>query len=179
MKKITYSLILVFCCSVTLAQAGGDPVKKFYRKYKKKDQVRNIYLPGILTRTGVGIARAFVKNNEAKAGLKLAKKMKGLRVLVDNGHQISKAERKSLIRDLMRQGKMETIVRVRDGDSYTVIMGQIKNKKIKEIVIINIGEDEFTMVAAKSRLKVKHINRLLRSLQKKKRKERKRKEPIA
>jgi len=187
MKKLIYSLLFVFC-SITLAQAGGDPIKKFYRKHKKKDQVFNIALPGILTRTCVGLARIFVHDEEAKAGLKLAKKVKGIRVLVDKGQQVSKAAGKMLIRDLREQGSMETLVSVRENGNHTYVMGKVKGNKIKKIVVINFSEDQFTMVAVKSRLKMKHVNQLLNVLQKKKKKEKakkkkkaeeKKKEPIA
>ncbi len=187
MKKLLYSFILIFC-SITIAQAGGDPIKKFYRKYKKKDQVFNITLPGVLTRTCVGIASLFVHDKEARAGLKLARKAKGIRVLVDEGQQVSKAAGKALIRDLRQKGNMEQLVAIKDDGNYTVIMGKINGKKIKKIVVINFSEDQFTMVAIKSRLKMKHINKMLKALQRKSRKEKakhkkktveKKKEPMA
>lgn len=166
MKKLIYTLVLIFC-SVTLLQAGGDPIRKFYRKYKKREQVFNIAIPGLLTRTCVGVARIFVHDEEAKEGLKLARKMKGFRVLVDNGHQVPRAAGKGLIRELRTQKNMETLISVREKGSQTVIMGQIKGKKIKKIVVVTFSEDSFTMVAVKSRLKVKHVNRLINVLQKK------------
>lgn len=169
MKKLTYSLFLIFC-SITIAQAGGDPIKKFYRKYKKGDQVFNIALPGVLTRTCIGVARIFVHDEEAKAGLKLAKKAKGIRVLVDNGHQVPKAAGKSLIRELREKSSMETLVSVRENGNHTVIMGKVKGKKIKKIVVITFSEDQFTMVAVKSRLKIKHVNELIKVLQSKQKK---------
>ncbi len=168
MKKIIYPLILVFIfCSISIAQAGGDPVKKFYRKHKHKDHVFNITLPEVLTRTCVGIARIFTKDEEAKEGLKLAKKMKGIRVLVDNGNQVAKAAGKELIRDLESKGHMERLISVRENGSHIVIMGQIKGEKIKKIVVVTFAEGQFTMVAAKSRLKIKHVNQLIKVLQKK------------
>jgi len=169
MKKLIHTLVFIFCF-ITIAQAGGDPIKKFYKKYKKRDQVFNIAIPGVLTRTCVGIARIFVHDDEAKEGLKLARKMKGVRVLVDNGHQVPKAAGKELIRNLRAQSHMEPLVSVREKGKHTVIMGQIKGKKIKKIVVVTFSEDQFTMVAAKSRLKIKHINRLIKVLQKKQRK---------
>jgi len=175
MKKLIYSLLFLFC-SITIAQAGGDPIKKFYRKYKKKDQVFNIALPGILTQTCVGLARIFVHDEEAKAGLKLAKKVKGIRVLVDNGHHVSKAAGKTLIRDLRTQGDMETLVSVRENGNHTYVMGKVKGNKIKKIVVITFADDQFTMVAVKSRLKMKHVNRLINVLQKKKKKAKAKKE---
>lgn len=177
MKKLMYPLLFLFIfCSVTAAQAGGDPIKKFYRKYKKRDQVFNIAIPGVLTRTCVGLARIFVHDEEAKEGLKLARKMKEVRVLVDNENQVPKAARKKLIRNLRSQGSMETLVSVRENGNYTVIMGQIKGKKIKKIVVITFSDDKFTMVAVKSRLKVKHINRLVKVLQRKQKKDKIKKE---
>ena len=150
MKKIIYAFLLIFC-SITIAEAGGDPIKKFYRKYKKKDEVFNIALPGVLTRTGVGIARMFTKDEDAKAGLKLAKKMKGIRVLVDNGQQVSMDEGKLLIKELRQQGNLETLIASRENGNHTVIMGELKEDKVKKIVVVTFAEDHFTMVAAKSR----------------------------
>ena len=168
MKKLIYSLVLVFIfCSISEAQAGGDPVKQFYRKYKKEDQVFNIVLPGVLTRTCVGIARLYVNDEDAKEGLKLARKMKGIRVLVDNGNQVSKTDRKKLIQDLTLQRNLERLISVRENGNDIVIMGQIKGEKIKKIVVVTFSEGQFTMVAAKSRLKIKHVNQLIKTLQKK------------
>lgn len=186
MKKLIYSLILIFC-SITIAQAGGDPIKKFYRKYKKGKDVHNIALPGVLTRTCVGIASVFVQDKEIKAALKVARKVKGVRVLVDEGHQVPKAAGKGLIRELQQKNNMESLLTVRENGNYTVIMGQIKGEKIKKIVVINFSEDQFAMVAVKSRIKVKDINKMLKVFQRKKRKEKKKekkkmekkKEPIA
>ena len=181
MKKLTYSLILIFC-SITIAQAGGDPIKKFYRKYKKRDQVRNIALPGFLTQTGVAIANIFVRDKETKAVLKLARKAKGIRVLVDEGHQVPKSAGKALIRELRQKNNMEQLVTVREDGNYTVIMGQIKGKKIKKVVVINFSEDEFTMVAVKSRIKVKDINKMIKvfkRMERKEEKKEKKKGPLA
>lgn len=175
MKKLIYSLILIFC-SITIAQAGGDPIKKFYRKYKKKDQVRNIALPGVLTRTCVGIASIFVHDKESRAALKLARKAKGIRVLVDEGHQIPKSAGKALLRELRKKNNMEPLITIRDNGNHTVIMGKIKGDKIKKIVVVNFSDDEFTMVAVKSRIKVKDINKMLRVYQRKNRKENKKEE---
>jgi len=164
MKNIIYTFLLIFC-SITVAQAGGDPIKKFYRKYKKKDEVFNIALPGILTRTGVGIARMFTKDEEAKAGLKLAKKMKGIRMLVDNGQQVPKAEGKLLIQELVQQGELETLISSRENGNHMVIMGQLKGDKVKKIVVVTFAEDHFTMVAAKSRLRIKDVNQLIKVME--------------
>lgn len=165
MKKTIYSLLLIFC-SITIAQAGGDPVKKFYRKYKKRDQVFNIALPGILTQTSVGIARLFTRDKEARAVLKLARKMKGVRVLVDKTQQVPNSAARSLMNDLRAQGKMETLMVSRENGEQTWVMGNIKGDKVKKIVVVVFANDQFTMVAAKSRMKVKDVNRLIKVLQK-------------
>jgi hypothetical protein len=182
MKKIIYSLILIFC-SITIAQAGGDPIKKFYRKYKKQKNVRNIALPGVLTRASIGIASLFIRDPEVKAGLKVARKVRGIRVLVDEGHQVPKSAGQALIRELQQKNNMEQLVTVREDGNYTVVMGQIKGKKIKKIVVVNFSEDQFAMVAVKSRIKVKHINKMIKAFQRKerkrKKKEEKQKEPMA
>ena len=166
MKKIIYAFLLIFC-SITVAEASGDPIKTFYREYKKKDQVFNITLPGLLTTPCVGIARMFTKDKDVKAGLKLAKKMKNVRVLVDNGQQVTLAAGKNLIKDLRRQGNLETLIAMRENDSHTVIMGQLKGDKVKKIVVITFKEDEFMMVAANSRLKIKDVNHLIYVLENK------------
>jgi len=149
MKKIIYAFLLIFC-SITVAEASGDPIKKFYREYKKKDQVF-----------------MFTKDEDVKAGLKLAKKMKNVRVLVDNGQQVPLAAGKNLIKDLRLQGNLETLIAMRKNGSHTVIMGQLKGDKIKKIVVITFAEDEFTMIAAKSRLKIKDVNHLIYVLENK------------
>ena len=115
----------------------------------------------------MGIARMFTKDKDVKAGLKLAKKMKNVRVLVDNGQQVPLAAGKNLVKDLRLQGNLETLIAMRENDSHTVIMGQLKGDKVKKIVVITFTEDEFMMVAAKSRLKIKDVNHLIYVLENK------------
>lgn len=171
MKKIAYTLIMVWVAATMLQAEGGDPVKKLYRKFKKQDQVFNIVLPGILVRTCVGMARPFIHDPEAKAGLKIARKIRGIRVLSDEGNNITEADAKHLISQLRKNRKLEPLLITCDKGAQTWIMGNVKRNRLKRLVVVTYNEDGFTMVSVRSRLKMKHVNDLIRKLNKKMKKE--------
>lgn len=164
--KNLWILVALVCFSISLLDAQNKPIRKFYRKFKKKENVSNIALPGIVVRTGVGIASWFVKEEEEKQALKLAKKVKGIRVLSDeSGRFITRSDMKNLAMELQAQRKsFEPLMIVREKGSLVYLLGRIKRNKIKQLVILTHEEGEATMVSVKSRLKMKHLNKFMESM---------------
>ena len=182
-----YILLLVsLICLPMLMQGQNRAVKNFYHKYKKYDGSRGIMVPGFLIWLGSGVAKEVVKkeNPEAKIFLRFVKKFKTMRVLVmEEENLVSKDDLQSLIVSA-KKGKYEEIISVRENGTHISIMGRGKKDKLKNLLIVVSSEDEFVMLHAKTKIKVKDINRLigelmeLEKVQEKLRKEEKPKEEI-
>ena len=165
MKNIL--LLVSLMCLPLLMQGQKRAVKNFYHKYKKYEGSRGIMVPGFLIWLGSGVAKQVVKNDdnpEAEIFMKYVKKFKTMRVLVmEEENLVAKEDLKHLI-VAAKKGKYEEIISVREGGTHISIMARGKKSKLKNLLILVSSEDEFVMLHAKTKIKVKHINQLLGEL---------------
>lgn len=165
MKKLWILVMMLLFC-VLCVEAQNRHIRKFYRKYKKKENVENIVLPGFVIRTGGMIARWVVKEPEEKQALKLLKKMKGVRVLTDDhGQHIGRNDVRLLAARLNQSKRFEPLMMVREKGAVMYLFGRLKGEKIKQIVVLTHEEGGATLVSVKARLKMKHLNQFLRMMQ--------------
>ena len=75
----TSLLLLLSSCSVP--NAGSS----FYQAHKRKQGVRNFALPGWLIYTGTGFAHDIVKEEEVRVLMQVARKVKKLQFMLDEG----------------------------------------------------------------------------------------------
>lgn len=140
------------------------PTKAFYKAHKKKPGVFNARIPSFLIWFGGGLAYNSVNDPEAKAAIRLAKKVKGLRVLtVESDNVIAKEDINSFLQE-MREGPFEDLIFVKEADTRVQILGRASSKRLKELTILVEESGSFTYVTAKTNLKSKDVSRLINSI---------------
>lgn len=138
-------------------------LNKFYRKYKYSQDARKFTLPGWVIKMGAGIARPFVKDQDARTALRFAKRFRRMRLLVmENTNSVHPADLKQMLNGI-RQGKRnyDDFIQVRDGNTRVTFMIREKNDYIKDMLIVVSEEDTFVMLDMKAKFKIEHINELL------------------
>lgn len=155
------SLLLVLFAVILSSCGSPKTARQFYNKHKRKEGVTNASIPGWLVWLGTGLAYHSVDNDEAKMGLKLAKKVKRLRFMkAEDRDVISKEEVNTFLTNL-RSNKYEDLIMIRDHDQTVSVMIRDTETKIKNIMILVDQEDEFVFLSMKSRIKYKDLSDLI------------------
>lgn len=159
MKKLPFLLVLF---SLILSSCGSPKTaKQFYNKHKRKEGVSNASVPGWLVWLGTGLAYHSIQNEEAKMGLKLAKKVKRLRFMqAENKEVISPKEVSEFLGNL-RANKYEDLIMIKDGPQTVSIMVRDTETKLKNIMVLVDQEDEFVFMSMKSSLKYKDLSKVI------------------
>jgi len=160
MKTNLFSIVMI---SFLLSSCGGNRyVGDFYREYKHEKNTVNIALPGWLIWLGTGIANEFVNEPEAKAGMEIAKKVKGLRILVmEDKNTVDRKDINKLVSKVQKQDFDEWIY-VKEGKTSFNFLIREKDNMIRNILILVSEEDEFVMVSMKSKIKYKDLKKLIK-----------------
>ncbi|MEL6866806.1 MAG: DUF4252 domain-containing protein [Bacteroidota bacterium] len=165
MKKILIALSLLFVV-IGVVEAQNKSINRFYRQYKHREGVRNFNLPGWVIRLGAGIARTQVEEPQAKAALKLAKKIKKIKLLVaEEGPEVSEQDIERMIQGVKHRNDFNDMFTVQNGSTRINMLMRNSGDKIKNLLILVSEESEFVMVSLKTKLKIEDLNELLRSLQ--------------
>lgn len=165
---LRYYLPLLLMLGLFMGQTPNlqaqTPTRAFYKAHKKKSGVFNVRIPSWLIWFGGGIAYNSVKDPEAKAALKMAKKLKGLRVMtVESDNVIAKDDIHSFLQE-MRNGSFEDLIFVKDEDTKVQILGRASSRRLKELTILVEEPGSFTYVTAKTNLKSKDLSRLINTI---------------
>jgi hypothetical protein len=140
------------------------PTKAFYKEHKKKPGVFNLKVPAWLIWVGGGLAYNIVEGPEEKAALKLAKKVKGLRLMRVESNDAIERDEINYFLATMRENAYEDLIYVKEDNTKVQILGLSSNKKLKEMIILVEEEDAFTYITAKTNLKSKDISRLINTI---------------
>jgi hypothetical protein len=141
-------------------------ISNFYHAHKREKGTVNFRIPGFLIWMGTGIAYESIKEPETRAGMKIAKKIKGLRFMVnEDANTIPQEEVHALLANL-RQDKFEDLLYVKDQETTFTLMIKEKKEKIKRIFLLVQEPDEFVLMEVKTSLKIKDIQKLIKSFQK-------------
>jgi len=164
MPKFTAVFLFAFLFLSSQQMTAQDPGRNFYRDFKRTEGVMNLSLPGWLVWVGGGLAYNSVNDPEAKAILKLAKKLKGVRFMhSEDGSAIPEAALVGFNHQLDQSG-YDQLIQVREGDTRVTLSGKIKGETFRRLVVLIKDGDEFVFLQAKSRIKIKHITRLIQEL---------------
>ena len=164
MRTIFIVAMLLAIPLTSMAQRKN--LNKFYRKYKYSEDARKFAIPGFAIKMGAGIARAFVKEPEARAALKFAKRFKKMRFLImENNNSVRPSDMNYLVKSI-KNGKSgyDDFIQVRSGSTRVTFMIREKKDFIKNILILVSEEDQFVMMDMKAKFKIEHLNELLQSL---------------
>lgn len=157
-------MVAVLYLGINYAAAQNMPISNFYDKYKYEENTTKISLPGWIVRFGAWIARKSADDPETKETLKLAKKIRFLRVLqIEDSNPVSAKDIKRLTRKLERR-RYEPLLYIRDGGTRTQVMVKERNGRIKNFFLLTQDDESFTMVSLKMNLHIKHVNKVIRML---------------
>ena len=165
MKQSILVLLGLFLISFGLeAQTPG--INYFYHTYKRHEDARKFSIPGWVFRLGSTIAQKHVDGEGEKEAIKMAKKIKKLRLLVmEDANPVSKDDlNRMLSRAKGKEGFEDLLVVSSEGTKINMLV-RSKGETIKNLLILVSEEDQFVMVSLKSKLKISDLNKVLRSLQ--------------
>ena len=165
MKQSVILFLGLFLMSIGLeAQTPG--INYFFHTYKRHEDARKVSIPGWVFRLGSTIAQKHVDEKEEKEAIKLAKKIKKLRLLVmEDANSVSKDDiNKMLSRVRSKEGFEDMLMVSSEGTKINMLV-RSKGETIKNLLILVSEKDQFVMVSLKSKLKISDLNKLLSSLQ--------------
>lgn len=174
--RISLAILILF--AIGLSSCGTPKTTaQFYHTHKHKEGVTNFKMPGWLIWIGGGIAQSAVQDPNAKAGLRLARKVKKLRFMATEGdNPITAAEVSDFITNIRSTGYEDLLI-VQDGSSTVHMLSREKKEKLKNLVILVNDEEEFVFMDMKSRLKYEDLTGLANSFLKNKEEEKPAEEP--
>ena len=160
MRHIPFLMLLLFAVAFSSCSSPRTPAQ-FYHTHKVNQGVKNFNLPGWLVWMGSGIAKPMVKNPEAKAALKLAKKTGTIRILVSEENSlVSNSEINTFVSNIKRSG-YEDLIQVRQGQTVVNILARDKKDKLRNLLILVKEEDTFVFLDMKTRIKYKDLAELI------------------
>jgi len=134
---------------------------QFYHTHKVKEGVTNVKIPGWLMWLGGSIAKGAVKDSDAKAALKLAKKTGKMRLLVsEEPGTISNEEVLNFLGHAKKRGYQD-LIQVRTGETLVNILARDKKEKLKNLMIMVNEEDTFVFLDLKTRIKYDDLSELI------------------
>ncbi len=168
--RISLAILILFAIGLSSCSTPKTTAQ-FYHTHKHKEGVTNFKMPGWLIWIGGGIAQSAVQDPNAKAGLRLARKVKKLRFMATEGdNPITAAEVSDFITNIRSTGYEDLLI-VQDGSSTVHMLSREKKEKLKNLVILVNDEEEFVFMDMKSRLKYEDLTDLANSFLKKNKKE--------
>lgn len=147
------------------AEAQTKSINSFYNKYRFKEDVYNMTLPGWLVRFGVGVSRSFVDEEpEVYAALGMAKKVRKLKLMVmENRNWVKGDDIKGLVNGVKKDG-YEELIRIKDEDANINILIREKKDEIRNLLILVDEPDEFIMLSMKTRLTMDELNEFIQEI---------------
>ncbi len=160
--------ILILLAAFTLSLSSCNSPKttaQFYHAHKHKEGVTNFKVPGWLMWMGGGIARGFVHDEQARAGLKMAKKIKKIRLMVAEGYNpIAAGEINTFVNHIRANGYNDLLF-VRSDDGTAVhLLAREKKDKLNNLVLMVSEEDEFVYFDIKTRITYDGLNELIEAV---------------
>lgn len=137
---------------------------QFYKAHKKGEGVTNFRLPGWVVWLGAGLAYNSVRDEDAKAALRLARKVGRLQLLAADEAGAIPPE---AVNDFLRNSKVqgyEELLSVRSGKTVVNISARGRRDRIRNLLLLVNDEDGFVFLHLKSRVRTKDINQLIEQL---------------
>ena len=150
MKKIIFSLSLLFFCHLIQAQDYG-----LYWKYKDYDGAIAVSVPDFLMEMGSWFI-------DEKDGRSVLQKVNKARVLVFSENQNPVTERD--MRRFNRRAKrrhLEELLMVRQGKTQVHVMAKERRKALRKLVILVNTPEEFALVTVKGNLRWDDISKII------------------
>ncbi len=160
-------LLLAIAACPLLLSAQVRPINQFYRHWKAGKEVKNFIVPAWLIDFAGTLAIPFVEEPEAKAALRLMRKVGKTRILYneDGPNRIPTAAIDHMVRGARQKGYAE-LVWMREGATrvHVLVREDARGEKIKGLLVLVSEEDTFLMVSSKMKLSYAYVYRLIRDL---------------
>jgi len=158
------TFLMVFCALMlapSLHYGQTNQVNKFYKKYKIKNQSMNMTIPGWLIDIGASVAMVAAEDQDEKAALRLAKKVKQVKLLMlEDSNKLKSKDIDKLFVSL-RQNSFEDLIQVRDKDARVNVMIREDQDVIRNLFVLVRESEEMVMVSMKTKLTMDQINDML------------------
>lgn len=157
-------LLILLVLVPVLAEAQSPAINRFYRQHKKDKGTVNATLPGWLVKLGVGIARPFVDDEEARIALRLARKVGKTKFLVaEDESRITQGQYLQLITEVKADG-YEPLVQIRDEGENVSILSLERKGLIRKLLILVREEDSFVLLSVKTKIRMSDINDFIQDM---------------
>lgn len=159
MKKVMMIAALAFMTMTVQAQMSVD---RLMRKYKHSPKAEYVHVPKMM----MTLAKA-IKTGDADDYTKYLKHIDSIKVL--DMEDCSKAVKQQFFKDVARlkTAGYEELMTAKEADEQTVIMVKRSKTRIKELVIVDSGDDDAALIQILGNIKNSEIQKILAEEKKK------------
>lgn len=159
MKKVMMMAVLAFMTMTVQAQMSVD---RLMRKYKHSPKAEYVHVPKMM----MSLAKA-IKTGDADDYTKYLKHIDSIKVL--DMEDCSKAVKQQFFKDVARLKTVgyEELMTAKEADEQTVIMVKRSKTRIKELVIVDSGDDDAALIQILGNIKNSEIQKILAEEKKK------------
>lgn len=159
MKKVMMMAVLAFMTMTVQAQMSVD---RLMRKYKHSPKAEYVHVPKMM----MSLAKA-IKTGDADDYSKYIKHINSIKVL--DMEDCSKAVKQQFFKDVARlkTAGYEELMVAKEADEQTVIMVKRSKTRIKELVIVDSGDDNAALIQILGNIKNSEIQKILAEEKKK------------
>ena len=159
MKKVMMMAVLAFMAMSVQAQMSVDGLMK---KYKNLPKAEYVHVPKVM----ITLAKA-IKTGDADDYTKYLKHIDSIKVL--DMEDCSKAVKQQFFKDVARLKTVgyEELMTAKEADEQTVIMVKRSKTGIKELVIVDSGDDDAALIQILGNIKNSEIQKIVAKKKKK------------
>lgn len=159
MKKVMMMAVLAFMAMSVQAQMSVNGLMK---KYKNSPKAEYVHVPKVM----ITLAKA-IKTGDADDYTKYLKHIDSIKVL--DMEDCSKAVKQQFFKDVARLKTVgyEELMTAKEADEQTVIMVKRSKTRIKELVIVDSGDDDATLIQILGNIKNSEIQKIIAEEKKK------------
>ena len=159
MKKVMMMAVLAFMAISVQAQMSVDGLMK---KYKSSPKAEYVHVPKAM----ITLAKA-IKTGDADDYTKYLKHIDSIKVL--DMEDCSNAVKQQFFKDVARLKTTgyEELVTAKEADEQTVIMVKRSKTRIKELVIVDSGDDNAALIQILGNIKNSEIQKIIAEEKKK------------
>lgn len=159
MKKVMMMAVLAFMTMTVQAQMSVD---RLMRKYKHSPKAEYVHVPKVMMTQAKTI-----KAGDADDYTKYLKHINNIKVL--DMEDCSKAVKQQFFKDVARLKTVgyEELMTAKEADEQTIIMVKRSKTRIKELVIVDSGDDDAALIQILGNIKNSEIQKIIAEEKKK------------
>ena len=157
MKKLFLTMCLVIVAHTAFAQTADNLIDQF----KNEPKAEFVHIPRLMMAMGKITPKSGIYDKDDPTGNDIIKKISSMRML-DLGccSPDTKQRFQNAIANLNTNG-YEELVRVNDNGEKTRILTKMKGETICELLILNGGNDDCTIVEIKGKIRTSDLSKLI------------------